>query len=55
MSKLTERISKILSRGIDKRYVKERGEEIATSFLIRRDLNTGAYLAEELEFQSQDI
>lgn len=54
MSKLTERISKILSRGIDKRYVKERGEEIATSFLIRRDLNTGAYLAEELEFQSQD-
>lgn len=54
MSKLIERISKILSQGIDKRYVKERGEEIATSFLIRRNLKTGAYLAEELEFQSQD-
>lgn len=36
----------------DKRYVKERSEELATSFLIKEALKTGAYLAEELEYQN---
>lgn len=55
MSKLMDYLLNILfSRRRDKRYEKERGEEIATSFLIRRDLKAGAYLSEELEHQSQD-
>lgn len=55
MSKLTDHLSNIFSSSWrDKRYEKERGEEIATSFLLRRDLKAGAYLAEELEYQSQD-
>lgn len=36
----------------DKRYVKERSEELATSFLIKEALKTGTYLSEELEHQN---
>lgn len=55
MGILTDGLLNILfSRCRDKRYEKERGDEIATSFLIRRALKTGAYLAEEMECQSQD-
>ena len=53
MSKLTDHLSKFLPfPREDKRYVKERGEELATSFLIKEALKTGAYLAEELEHQN---
>lgn len=54
MSKLTDHLSKFLPfPREDKRYVKERGEELATSFLIKEALKTGTYLSEELEFQNQ--
>lgn len=36
----------------DKRYVKERSEELATSFLIKEALKAGTYLSEELEHQN---
>lgn len=53
MSKLTDHLSNfLLSPWEDKRYIKERGEELATSFLIKEALKTGAYLAEELEHQN---
>lgn len=53
MSKLTDHLSKFLPfPREDKRYVKERGEELATSFLIKEALKTGTYLAEELEHQN---
>lgn len=55
MSKLTDHLANILpSSRRDKKYEKERGKEIATCFLIKNALNTGAYLSEELEYQSQD-
>ena len=54
MSKLTDHLSNLLPfPREDKRYVKERGEELATSFLIKEALKTGTYLSEELEFQNQ--
>lgn len=53
MSKLTDHLSNLLPfPREDKRYVKERSEELATSFLIKEALKTGAYLAEELEYQN---
>ena len=53
MSKLTDHLSNILPfPREDKRYVKERGKELATSFLIKEALKTGAYFSEELEHQS---
>lgn len=55
MSKLTDHLANILpSSWRDKKYEKERGKEIATCFLIKNALKTGAYLSEELEYQSQD-
>ena len=53
MSKLTDHLSNFLPfPREDKRYIKERGKELATSFLIKEALKTGAYLAEELEHQN---
>ena len=55
MSKLTDAmLNTLFSRWRDKRYEKERVEEIATSFLIKNALKTGAYLSEEYEYQSQE-
>ena len=53
MSKLTDHLSNFLpfSRE-DKRYIKERGKELATSFLIKEALKKGTYLSEELEHQN---
>ena len=54
MSKLTDHLSNLLPFPREnKRYVKERGEELATSFLIKKALKAGAYLSEELELQNQ--
>lgn len=54
MNKLTDHLLNLLPfPREDKRFVKERGEELATSFLIKEALRTGAYLSEELEFQNQ--
>ena len=53
MSKLTDHLTNLLPfQREDKRYVKERGEELATSFLIKEALKIGSYLAEELEHQN---
>ena len=53
MSKLTDDMLNILfSKWRGKRYEKERGDEITA--LIKNVLKTGAYVAEKLEFQSQD-
>ena len=53
MSKLTDHLSKFLPfPREDKRYIKERGEELATSFLIKEALKKGTYLSEELEHQN---
>lgn len=53
MSKLTDHLSNLLPfPREDKRYVKERSEELATSFLIKEALKTGTYLSEELEHQN---
>lgn len=55
MSKLTDHLANILpSPWRDKKYEKERGNEIATCFLIKNALKKGSYLSEELEYQSQD-
>lgn len=53
MSKLTDNLSDILLSPLrNKKKEKERGNEIFT--LMKNVLKTGAYVAEELEFQSQD-
>lgn len=53
MSKLTDHLSNFLPfPREDKRYIKERGEELATSFLIKEALKKGTYLSEELEHQN---
>ena len=54
MSKLTNHLSNFLPfPREDKRYIKERSEELVTSFLIKEALKTGTYLSEELELQNQ--
>ena len=54
MSNLIGHLSNLLSfPREDKRYVKERSEEIVTSFLIKKALRTGTYLSNELELQNQ--
>lgn len=54
MSNLIGHLSNILPfLREDKRYVRERSEELATSFLIKKALRNGTYLSEELEFQNQ--
>lgn len=53
MSKLTDGLSNYLPfLREDKRYIKERSEELVTSFLIKEALKKGTYLSEELEHQS---
>lgn len=55
MNKLTDHLSNLFPFPREnKRYVKERGEELTTSFLIKEALKTGAYLSEELELQNQE-
>ena len=53
MSKLTNHLSNFLPfPREDKRYIKERSDELVTSFLIKEALKSGAYLSEELEHQN---
>ena len=52
MSKL-DHLSNLLSfPREDKRYIKERSDELVTSFLIKEVLKKGTYLSEELEHQN---
>ena len=53
MSKLTDYLSNFLPfPQEDKRYIKERSDELVTSFLIKNALKKGTYLSKELEHQN---
>lgn len=55
MSKLIEALSEtILSPWLDKKYSNDKGEKMATSFILRKELTKGTFQSNELEFQNQN-
>ena len=55
MAEIVDKISNFfLSPWLDKKYSNDKGEKIAISFMLRRELTKGTFQSNELEFQDQN-
>lgn len=55
MAEIADKISNFfLSPWLDKKYSNDKGEKMAISFMLRKELAKGTFQSNELEFQNQN-